>query len=72
MRTAFAIATSVMVITGVYLLAHGLFFIITGDHKLPPVANTITAFISMIWAFACMMYLMDDSTEKEEDDEDTQ
>lgn len=61
-----------MVIAGVYLLAHGLFFIITGDHKLPPVANTITAFVAMIWAFTCMINLMDDSPEKEEDNEDTQ
>lgn len=72
MRTAFALATSIMLIAGVYMFAHGIYFLITGDHKLPPVANAITAFISIVWSFACMAAIMDDSPEKEENNEDPQ
>lgn len=61
MKAVFAFSTAIMVIFGVYLLAHGLCFLITDSSILPPVLNTITAFISLIWGFACAFALLEDS-----------
>lgn len=72
MRTAFVVSTSIMIVAGVFLVTHGVWFLITGSKWLPPVAHTITSVIAMIWSYNAVVMMVDDSPEKEEDNEDTQ